>query len=67
MQTTKRDATFQLVLSPAEKTALVRLAERDGDSQAAIVRRLLRREAVDRGVWRAPSTTAPAGAQEVRP
>jgi len=46
-----RDATFQLVLSPVEKMALARLAERDGYSQAGIVRRLVRQEAKRTNLW----------------
>jgi hypothetical protein len=39
-----RNASFQLVSLPAEKTVLVRLAERDGFNQATIIRRLVRRK-----------------------
>jgi len=47
----KRDEAFRLVMTPAEKTALERLAERDGYSQAGVIRRLVRREAQALGVW----------------
>jgi hypothetical protein len=46
-----RNASFQLVLSPAEKTAPVRLAERDGSNQASIIRRLVRRKAQHAYLW----------------
>jgi hypothetical protein len=49
MEKTER---FGLALSPAEKHALARLAEAEGGlSQAATVRRLIRREARQRGLW----------------
>ena len=47
----RRDEAFRLVMTAAEKAALERLAERDGDSQASILRRLLRREAQAEGAW----------------
>lgn len=48
---------FGMVLSPAEKYALVRLAEVEGGlSQAAIVRRLIRRAALQCGFWPPPDT-----------
>jgi len=41
-----------LVLTPAEKTAVVQLAEVEGGlSQAAVVRRLIRQAAKSRGLW----------------
>ena len=41
-----------LVLTPAEKTAVIRLAEVEGGlSQAAVVRRLIRQAAKSRGLW----------------
>ena len=49
MYRTKRLA---LVLTPAEKTAVVELAEVEGGlSQAALVRRLIRNAAQERGIW----------------
>jgi len=33
------------------KRALERLAEQDGETQAVIVRRLIRQEAQERGLW----------------
>ena len=47
-----RSVRFGLVLTEAEKRALVRLAEAEGGrSRAAVVRRLIRREAHRRGLW----------------
>jgi hypothetical protein len=49
MYKTKRLA---LVLTPAEKTAVVEMAEAEGGlSQAALVRRLIRNAAQERGIW----------------
>lgn len=49
MEKTER---FGLVLSPREKTAVERLAELEGGlSKAALMRRLIRREAHERGLW----------------
>jgi hypothetical protein len=49
MYKTKRLA---LVLTPAEKTAVVEMAEAEsGLSQAALVRRLIRNAAQERGIW----------------
>jgi len=54
MQKSKR---LGLVLTPAEKTAVVRLAEVEGGlSQAAVVRRLIRQAAKSRGLWPAADT-----------
>lgn len=53
-----------LVLTPAEKAALLRLAEADGGlSQAATVRRLIRKAARERGLWPEPQLRE---AREVR-
>jgi len=52
---TRRDETFRLVMTGAEKAILSTLAEREDRSQAAILRRLLRSEAEKRGLW--PGTT----------
>lgn len=38
-------------LLPCHKRAVEKLARREGESQAAIVRRLIRREAEDFGIW----------------
>ena len=44
---------FGLSLSPRERQALKHLAEVEGGlSQAALVRRLIRNEARERGLWR---------------
>jgi len=49
MYRTKRLA---LVLTPAEKTAVVKMAEAEGGlSQAALVRRLIRNAAKEHGIW----------------
>jgi hypothetical protein len=41
-----------LVLTPAEKTAVVQMAEAEGGlSQSALVRRLIRNAARERGIW----------------
>ena len=41
-----------LVLTPAEKTAVVEMAEAEGGlSQSALVRRLIRNAARERGMW----------------
>ncbi len=55
-----RTEKFGLVLTEREKKALQRIAEDDGElSQSAIVRRLIRQEAMRRGVWE------PSRAQEM--
>jgi hypothetical protein len=61
----KRDEGFRLVMTPAEKSALVALAEHDDGSQAAIVRRLVRAEAERRGLW--PVQGQPSQAREAVP
>jgi hypothetical protein len=49
MYKTKRLA---LVLTPAEKTAVVQMADAEGGlSQSALVRRLIRNAARERGMW----------------
>lgn len=49
MQKTKR---LGLVLTPTEKAAVAQLAEMEGGlSQSALVRRLIRKEAKDQGLW----------------
>lgn len=69
---TKRDCDFRLTLTVTEKAALVRLAERDGSSQASIIRRLVRREAKQADLWLddealsyrgRPDSEYPAGAE----
>ena len=48
----KKEIRFGLVMQWAEKQALRRLAEAEGGlSLAATLRRLIRREAGERGVW----------------
>jgi hypothetical protein len=43
---------FGLIITPAEKVAVQRLAEAEGGlTQAALIRRLIRTEAQRRGVW----------------
>lgn len=50
-----------LVLTPAEKTVVQRLAEAEGGlSQAALVRRLIRKEAREKGMWPAKDTQTTA-------
>jgi hypothetical protein len=47
-----RQDRFGLLLSPAEKQMLKRLAESEGGlSQAAALRRLIREAAHERGLW----------------
>ena len=47
-----RKERFGLVLSEGEKTAIQRLAEIEGElSRAALVRRLIRQAAKERGLW----------------
>jgi hypothetical protein len=56
-----------LVLTPAEKNAVVRLAEVEGGlSQAAVVRRLIRQAAKSHGLWPAATSaqTRPTQTQE---
>lgn len=54
-----KDERFGLVLTQAEKTAIVQLAEREGGlSQAAVLRRLIRDAARSAGLW--PATPSPA-------
>ena len=49
MYKTKR---LGLVLTPAEKAAVVQMAEAEGGlSQSALVRRLIRNAARERGIW----------------
>ena len=65
MYKTKRLA---LVLTPAEKNAVVEMAEAEGGlSQSALVRRLIRNAARERGIW-PPKRQRPASwqLQEVR-
>ena len=50
----RRDEAFRLVMTALEKAALEHLAERDGGSQAAIIRRLVRREAERHNLWSGP-------------
>lgn len=43
---------FGLVLTPAERAAVVKIADSEGGlSQAAVIRRLIRHEAQRNGVW----------------
>lgn len=65
MQKTERLA---VVLSPAEKSAVVEMAEAEGGlTQAALVRRLIRDAARQRGLWPpAPPRRFGEKAQEVQ-
>jgi hypothetical protein len=48
----EKSERFGLVLSPTEKTAVLRLAEAEGGlSMAALVRRLIREAAREHGLW----------------
>lgn len=43
---------FGLVLDPDEKNAVIQLAEQEGGlSRAALIRRLIRKEATVKGIW----------------
>lgn len=54
-----RELRFAFVLTPAEKYALTRLSEVEGGlSQAATVRRLIRKEARRHGLWPRPQEEA---------
>jgi len=46
-----RRQRFPVVLSAKERRALRALASEDGLSGAAVIRRLIRQEAQQRGVW----------------
>jgi hypothetical protein len=47
-----RTERLGLLLTPAEKTAVVQMAEAEGGlSQSALVRRLIRDAARERGIW----------------
>ncbi len=60
----EKSERFALVLSPAEKTALARLAELEGGlSLATVVRLLIRKAAHERGLW--PSPSIPNASQQV--
>lgn len=59
----KRTIRFGLLLNPAERQTLARLAEiMGGVSQGAMVRNLIRNEARRRGLW--PATDQGAQLQE---
>ena len=47
----KRDRRFPVVLSKVERVMLHRLAQREHIPAAAVVRRLIWREARERGLW----------------
>ncbi len=56
---------FGLVLTERERSALREIAAADGvDTQAAVLRRLIRQEARRRGMW--PEGGQPQPSQEVR-
>jgi hypothetical protein len=46
-----------LRVPPCHKAALRSLAKRDGEAMAVVVRRLIRKAAVDAGVWPPTNTT----------
>ncbi len=55
----EKSERFALVLSPAEKTALARLAELEGGlSLAAVVRLLIRKAAHERSLWPSSSDSS---------
>ena len=54
----RRDKQFGLVLSDREREAARRLAAREGISVAAVLRRAIRREAQQVGVWPGAATCA---------
>ena len=63
----ERTEKFGMVLSPAEKSAGERLAELEGGlSLAALVRRLIRTEAHQRGLWPPTDTRSQAGGKQRR-
>ncbi len=48
----QKSMRFGMVLSKPEKEIVIKLAEIEGGlSQAALIRRLIRRAATDRGLW----------------
>jgi len=54
-----------LLLTPAEKPAVLQMAEAEGDlSQSALVRRLIRNAARERGIW--PPDTPKHTIQHIR-
>lgn len=55
--------TLTFYMKPEEKVALEALAEDDSASQAAVLRRLIRRAAKKRGLW-SPTTTVDTGPQQ---
>jgi hypothetical protein len=63
----KRDEAFRLVMNQSERIALQQLAETEGMSQAAIVRRLVRIEATRTGIWPPPSAPKVRASDGVRP
>lgn len=59
--------TVSVKVLPAHKEALERIAQQEDTSAAAIMRRLIRREALSRGVWPASPASSSAPEQAVRP
>ena len=56
----QRTVRLGILLSPNEKTSLALLAEHEGGlSKAALIRRLLRKEARMKGYWPVASSTEP--------
>lgn len=53
-----RTQRLTVKLQPAHRTALENLARLDGESVAAVVRRLIRAEAQRRGFWPQPMPAA---------
>lgn len=50
---------FPVMLSESERQALQKLAETEGLSGSAVVRRMIRREARDQGLWPTPTSGQP--------
>ena len=62
----RRTRQLGILVSPAEKAALKRLAEVEGGlSQAALVRRLIRKEAKRHGFWPPEAEAQSRGAYHV--
>jgi hypothetical protein len=66
--TMRKGIRFGFVLTDDEKCALSKLAELEGGlSEAATVRRLIRRAAREAGVWKLKKTTCPITGLTHRP
>ena len=62
----RRNRKFMLALSPSERGALQRLADQERLPAAAVVRRLIWREAEERGLLLPPDRQGESEAQAVR-